>query len=117
MSAPRTNASTLLRNSHQPIAVPASTFVRQATSSRTCNPENESGSKKFASANVTLSGSAFYRASGATAAHDDTDRIIYDTSSGNVYYDPDGTAAADAILFARLVGEPLVTAADFFIVS
>ena len=69
----------------------------------------------FTVANVALSGPAFYRAPGATA-HDASDRIIYDTSTGNLYYDPDGTGAADATLFVTLAGAPLVTASDFFIV-
>ena len=71
----------------------------------------------FATANVTLAGSAFYRALGATAAHDGSDRIIYDRSSGDLYYDPDGTGAAAITHFATLSGTPPATAADFFIVA
>ena len=73
----------------------------------------------FAAANVALAGVAFYRAAGATTAHDDTDRIIYDKTEGDIYYDPDGTGVAAATLFATLAGAPppLVTAADFFIVA
>ena len=71
----------------------------------------------FAGANVGLSGGAFYGAPGATDAHDATDRIIYDTTTGNLYYDPDGTGAAPETPFAMLAGAPSVTAADFFIVA
>jgi Ca2+-binding RTX toxin-like protein len=32
----------------------------------------------------------FYSAAGATSGHDATDRLVYDTSTGNLYYDADG---------------------------
>ena len=35
----------------------------------------------------------FYSAIGATGGHDADDRIVYDTGSGNLYYDPDGSGA------------------------
>ena len=57
---------------------------------------------------------AFYR---GAAAHDASDRIIYDTTSGNLYYDPDGTGAADPTLFATLTGAPWVAYTDFFVVA
>jgi Ca2+-binding RTX toxin-like protein len=71
----------------------------------------------FGAVNVTLAAGAFYKGAGVTDAHDATDRIIYDTSSGNLCYDPDGTGAADATLFATLAGTPGATASDFFIIG
>ena len=55
----------------------------------------------------------FYAARGATAAHDDTDRVIYDTSSGRLYYDPDGTGPAPVLIMATLQGAPALAATDF----
>ena len=40
----------------------------------------------------------FYAAAGATA-HDATDRIVYDSSTGKVYYDDDGTGQDAPWLF------------------
>lgn len=49
-----------------------------------------------------LSADAFYSATGARAAHDSTDRVIYDPASGKLFYDSDGTGAAGAVLVAIL---------------
>lgn len=51
-----------------------------------------------------LSADAFHSADGATGAHDSTDRVIYDTASGKLFYDSDGTGAAGAVLVAILGG-------------
>ena len=63
-----------------------------------------------------LSSAAFRSGAGVTTAGDATDRIIYDTGSGNLYYDADGAGGAAAIQFATLDNKALLTAADFFIV-
>jgi Ca2+-binding RTX toxin-like protein len=54
----------------------------------------------------------FYAAANASAAHDDTDRIIYDTSSGRLYYDADGVGGTPALLLATLQGAPTLAATD-----
>jgi Ca2+-binding RTX toxin-like protein len=59
--------------------------------------------------------SAFHK-SAAGVAHDADDRIIYDTDSGNLYYDADGTDAIGAIRFARLSGNLTLSTNDFVIV-
>lgn len=46
-------------------------------------------------------------------AADSGDRIVYNTTSGNVLYDADGTGPAAAVAFVTLVGAPAITAADF----
>ena len=61
---------------------------------------------------------AFHKGAGVTGAHDAGDRIIYNTTTGNLYYDADGSAAASsAILFATLAGSPALAYTDFFIVG
>lgn len=59
---------------------------------------------------------AFDAADGATAADDASDRIVYDTASGALYYDPDGVGGAAARHFATFKGAPELDAGDFLIV-
>ncbi len=49
-----------------------------------------------------ITASQFYAAAGASTAHDTSDRIIYDTSSGALYYDADGSGGADAVQIATI---------------
>ncbi|HVV94141.1 MAG TPA: CAP domain-containing protein [Hyphomicrobiales bacterium] len=50
-----------------------------------------------------------------TAAHDGNDHIIYDTHTGALFYDPDGTGADAEVQFATLARHPALTAADFMV--
>jgi serralysin len=59
----------------------------------------------------------FWSAAGATSAHDADDRIVYDTSSGNLYYDADGSGGAAAQLIATLQGTPVLVASDLRVVN
>lgn len=61
-------------------------------------------------------GSTFYFADNATMAHDASDRIVYNTANGKLYYDPDGRGGHAAVHFATLAGAPALDAGDFFIV-
>jgi Ca2+-binding RTX toxin-like protein len=54
----------------------------------------------------------FHAAAGATSGHDASDRVIYDTSTGNLYYDADGSGEAAATLVLTLQGAPTVVATD-----
>ena len=60
---------------------------------------------------------AFFKGSGATAAQDASDRIIYDTATGDLYYDSDGINGAAAIKFATLDNIPLNLSAGDFLVA
>ena len=52
-----------------------------------------------------------------SAANDSADRIIYNSSTGNIYYDPDGTGAAAQVLFATVTPGTSLANGDFVIVS
>ncbi len=59
-----------------------------------------------------LGNAAFARSADATsAAH----RILHDAETGSLSYDPDGDAAAPALVFARFTPGLALTAADFLI--
>lgn len=66
----------------------------------------------------TLDVGEFFAKKGAVKAHDRDDRIIYDTKSGKLFYDADGSkkGGVDAIHFATLSHKPLLDAHDFEIV-
>ena len=63
-----------------------------------------------------LATGAFHAAAGASRGHDADDRIVYNTTTGALYYDADGSGAAAAIQFATLRGHPAISAADFVVV-
>jgi Ca2+-binding RTX toxin-like protein len=58
-----------------------------------------------------LAASAFVN---GTAAGDADDRIIYDSATGNIFYDATGNAAGAQILFATVAAGTALTNADFF---
>jgi len=61
----------------------------------------------------TMSSSAFYK---GAAAHDATDRIIYNSSTGQLFYDADGTGAVAPVQIAELATGLSLNYSDFFIV-
>jgi Ca2+-binding RTX toxin-like protein len=67
-----------------------------------------------------LKDTAFVSGSGVVAAADPSDRIIYDSATGKLYFDGDGTGVAkSAVLFATLssVAYPELLASHFEIVA
>lgn len=58
----------------------------------------------------------FYAAAGASAAHDASDRLVYDTQSGELYYDADGSGGAGALIVATLEGAPALAAGDITVI-
>jgi serralysin len=61
----------------------------------------------------TLSAAAFYV---GTAAHDASDRIVYDSVTGHLSYDADGNGAGLAVQFATVATGLSLTNADFLII-
>ncbi|TLU57723.1 MAG: hemolysin, partial [Chlorobium sp.] len=51
-----------------------------------------------------------------SSANNASDRIIYNTSTGELFYDADGTGATEALLIATLIGTPTLDAASFVVV-
>ncbi len=62
----------------------------------------------------TLSAGAFHA---GTSAHDADDRIIYDSTTGRIYYDADGNGGGARVLFAQVTAGVALTNADFQIVG
>ncbi len=62
-----------------------------------------------------LSKKAFFAHKHADEAKDHKDRIVYDTKSGELYYDKDGKGGTDAKPFAVLDGAPNIDQSDFVI--
>ncbi|MEE1654601.1 calcium-binding protein [Microvirga sp. CF3062] len=60
-----------------------------------------------------LSTNAFALTSAAAGADD---RIVYDQSTGNLFFDADGGARDNQTLFATLTNKASITAADFFVI-
>jgi Ca2+-binding RTX toxin-like protein len=51
-----------------------------------------------------------------TQAQDADDRIVYDAATGNLYFDADGNGAGQQVLFANVIGHPVLTAGDFTVI-
>ncbi len=50
------------------------------------------------------------------AAHDPDDHLIYNRTTGNLFYDSNGNLAGGVVLLATIVSKPLLTAADFVVI-
>jgi hypothetical protein len=48
-----------------------------------------------------------------TAAGDSGDRIIYDSATGRIFYDADGSGGGAKVLFAKVTAGTTLTNADF----
>jgi Ca2+-binding RTX toxin-like protein len=57
-----------------------------------------------------------FRASATGTAADGNDYILYNTTTGALFYDADGSGAGAAVQFAVVQGTPALTAADFVVV-
>ncbi len=57
-----------------------------------------------------------FKANLTGTATDRDDRILYDTDSGALYYDRDGTGGSARVQFAVLTNKPVIGADDFLVV-
>lgn len=66
-----------------------------------------------------LIANAFYAAAGAIKAHDSTGRLVYNTTTGALYYDADGLGGAAAVQIAQLGASthPALVWSDFNIIG
>ncbi|MFN0001091.1 MAG: hypothetical protein ACKVP1_19580, partial [Burkholderiaceae bacterium] len=59
----------------------------------------------------------FYAAAAAVKGHDADDRIIYNTATGALYYDADGSGSGAAVQVALLTGQPALLLSDLLIIN
>lgn len=71
---------------------------------------------RFYACTGALSADAFWGGAGITASHDGTDRVIYNQTTGALYYDADGNGATAAIQIAQLTAGTALSASDVFII-
>ena len=69
----------------------------------------------FLGLGVGVLASTAFRANTTGLATNATDRIIYETDTGNVYFDADGNAAGERVLFAVINPSLAMTSADFLV--
>ncbi len=72
--------------------------------------------KMLGSANNVALNSAFFKANATGVATDSNDHIIYNTTTGALFYDTNGNTAGGVTQFATITGRPTLTAADFFVI-
>jgi serralysin len=97
---------------------PGSTNVDQITDFRHDTDMILLNDTTFTGVGTRLDPGEFYARSGAVSAHDSSDRIVYDTGSGRLYYDADGNkvGGAAAVLFCTVTNKPFLDYGDFAIV-
>jgi VCBS repeat-containing protein len=59
---------------------------------------------------------AFFKANATGTATDTDDHIIYNTTTGALFYDTNGNAAGGVTQFATLTAHPAITNLDFFVI-
>jgi serralysin len=70
-----------------------------------------------ASGQFTAGDARFHAAAGANGGHDADDRVVYNTSTGELFYDADGGGSGDAVLLATLQTGAVLAATDIEVVN
>jgi Ca2+-binding RTX toxin-like protein len=73
--------------------------------------------KAGALGNFTAGDARFFAGARATSGQDATDRVIYNTSTGQLFYDADGSGEGAAQLIAMLQGAPTLAATDLAVID
>jgi serralysin len=63
----------------------------------------------------TLRANDFRGGANITTSGDSSDRVIYNQTTGALYYDADGTGATASVQFAQLSAGTVLSSSDFFI--
>jgi Ca2+-binding RTX toxin-like protein len=66
--------------------------------------------------NFVAGDARFAAGAGFTSGRDASDRIVYDTNTGNLYYDSDGSGTGAAQFVATLQGHPALAATDVTVI-
>ena len=69
-----------------------------------------------AAGNFAAGDGRFWAAAGATAGHDANDRVVYNTSTGSLYYDADGSGSGASQLIATVQSGATVAATDIVVI-
>jgi Ca2+-binding RTX toxin-like protein len=78
--------------------------------------DNASMAALGANASWAAGDARFWAAAGATSGHDADDRLVYNTSNGNLYYDADGSGAGAAQVIATFQGGVVISASDITVI-
>ena len=98
---------------HSEWMLAADTFSHTGSGGSSAGQRMSAAGYKALTTTGTLSSGAYYA---GAAAHDSTDRIIYNASTGALSYDADGTGATAAVQFAQLSSGLALTNQDFLVI-
>ncbi len=72
----------------------------------------------FGTVTGQITSDQFWSGAGVDTAHDATDRVIYNTTTGALWYDADGTGKAVAVQIAQLgtAAHPALAYSDLYLV-
>ena len=70
-----------------------------------------------ASGDFTAGDARFFSGAGATSGQDTSDRVIYNTTTGDLWYDADGSGSGTSVLIATLQGTPALVATDIEVIN
>ena len=66
--------------------------------------------------NFSAGDARFAAGAGFTSGRDASDRVVYNTSTGSLYYDADGSGSGAAQLIATISGNPTIAATDIAVI-
>ncbi|NHQ60632.1 hypothetical protein G9409_08530 [Chlorobium sp. BLA1] len=95
-------ADTFVFDSHQQAPINSDTILDFQSGSDVLAFSKGSYSSITSSEGGLLSSAEFWSEAGATVGHDSDDRIVYDATTGKLYYDSDGNGSANALLVALI---------------